>query len=70
MTTTQALRIERRSARKAQERYERAQMMSAAIVVLFTLAAFLLAGTVDHWARTQGLGASMVPSAEYVSEVG
>lgn len=65
MTTTQALRIERRQARLARERYERAQMMSVVVVVLFMLAAFLLAGTVDHWDRTQGLGASMIPSQEW-----
>lgn len=64
MTTTQALRVERRNARMAQERYERAQVAAAMAVVLFMLLAFALAGTLDYQDRTQGLGASMVPTME------
>ena len=58
------MRIERRNARIERERYQREQAMRVAIIVLFVIVAFLLAGTLDYADRTEGLGASMVPTAE------
>lgn len=62
MTKAQHMRIERRNARLERERYEREQVMHVAIIVLFVIVAFLLAGTLDYADRTQGLGASMIPT--------
>lgn len=56
------MRIERRNARLEREQYQREQVMRVAIVVLFVVVAFLIAGTLDYRDRTEGLGASMIPT--------
>jgi len=55
MTTTQALRMERRAARRAQERERRMQAMKAAVVIVGMLLAFGLAGAVDYHDRAMDL---------------
>ena len=62
--TTVSTRGSRR-ARHLAERQERREAALAAIGVILLLAAFALAGTLDLQDRTEGLGASMVPSPEW-----
>ena len=61
MTTSQALRAERRAQRERMERHERMQTALGAIVLIGLLGAFALAGAMDWRDRTM----SLTPSAEW-----
>lgn len=63
MTTSQALRAERRAQRERLERHERAQTALAALFLIALLAVFAVAGTMDYhdqmvyqqsWAEAHG----------------
>ena len=54
-----------RRERHERERAERIETLTFALMLLAMLAAFALAGTVDLADRTEGLGASMIPAAEW-----
>lgn len=56
-----------RRERHERERAERIETVTFALMLLAMLAAFALAGTVDLADRTEGLGASMVPSAAWLA---
>lgn len=47
MSTTQAMRYERRAARAAQERRERCEMAAGIAALIVFLLAFAIAGTMD-----------------------
>lgn len=68
MTAPRASALARaRRERHARERRERVETLLAAIMVLAMLAAFALAGTIDLADRTEGAGASMLPSAAWMA---
>ena len=48
MTTSQAMRYQRRAARVAQERRERTEKVFAIFGLLLIILAFTLAGTIDY----------------------
>lgn len=56
-----------RRERHERERRERVETFLFALMLLAMLAAFALAGTIDLADRTEGLGASMVPSAAWLA---
>ena len=56
-----------RARRIERERRERVETFLFALMLLAMLAAFALAGTIDLADRTEGLGASMVPSAAWLA---
>lgn len=56
-----------RRERRERERRERVETLLMALTLLAMLAAYALAGTIDLADRTEGLGASMVPSAAWLA---
>ena len=70
MTTSAMARMERRRRAELERRRERAQMIVAAILACVLFAAMALAGEMDYQDRTQGLGASMLPSEGWTPPLG
>lgn len=56
-----------RRERHERETRERMETLIMALMMLAMLAAYALAGTIDLADRTEGLGASMVPSASWLA---
>lgn len=65
MTTTQALRMERRAARRAQERERRMKAVKAAVVIVGMLLAFGLAGAVDYHDRAMDLSGHVATTGRW-----
>ena len=62
MTRTQIIRAQRRELRRRQERRERVEAVLFALALMVLLAVYGIAGAMDYSDRTEGLGASMLPS--------
>ena len=56
-----------RRERHERERRERVETFLLALTLLAMLAAYALAGTIDLADRTEGAGASMLPSASWMA---
>ena len=65
MTTTQAMRYERRAQEQARAQAQRLATAKAIAIIAIALALMSVAGALDLYDRTEGLGASMVPSPEW-----
>lgn len=65
MTRTQIIRAQRRELRRRQERRERVEAVLFALALVALLAIYGIAGAVDYSDRTEGLGASMLPSESW-----